>query len=480
MEIKDMIRVFEDDIKSLIQGIEDKIPRILRDIKENKERKGKFTIDFDSFIYLINEFCFHTDCINFHPIKGYLPENRMKLFENIILSQIKIEPIHRQPFPRGRELVYSKEKLYYRFFYSIFTQYITTNEPVSKIFQNKLNLWKDALNSNKFPIIFQINLSDFNFEGDKLDISAEISLKKVPFYSHILLNLTETYGLHKLLIFKTKLKFELELIEDSELNNQFDFIIDKEDWEEKLKSIEEIIFCLRIIGYSFVYNGDYDISYPWWFRERRKLFRHPFKSFGTLEIGRERITNFTELFNLIKNTNFIKDQECKIWIKRYSQLFEREEWQDTILDQFIILESIFTYRSRSEITFRLSLNIGLFLEEKIEDFRNTFDCIKDLYKLRGSVVHGEDWEKDLRSKEIIRNLTVKDRNQKKYDIIFEVFSILKTYIDRTFKKMLQIKNRLIQKNENTKIFQHIKSYYFLENSSFVQQAIKYDQIKNKE
>ena len=84
MEIKDMIRVFEDDIKSLIQGIEDKIPRILIDIKENKERKGEFTIDFDSFIYLINEFCFHTDRINFHPIKGYLPENRMKLFENII------------------------------------------------------------------------------------------------------------------------------------------------------------------------------------------------------------------------------------------------------------------------------------------------------------------------------------------------------------------------------------------------------------
>ncbi len=480
ISIQDFGQIVKDDLELLIKGIKDEYSTVWRNIDENLNRNGKFTIEFDSFIVLLNELCFKTNRSDYHPIKGYLPENRMKLFEKFILSEIKIESIHRKPFPRGRELIYSKEMLYYRMLYSIFTQHIANDKSILTIFQDCLELWKIALNTNEFPIEFQIALPDIDFEGDKLELCPNIFFEKISFYSHIHLNLTETSGLKILLIFKTKQKFQLEFIEDPELNNQFDFILDNEDWENKLKSLEEIIFCLRITGLSFVYNGDYDISYPWWFRERKRLFLHPFKSFGKTKISDNKITEFLDYHKYIRNIDFLKDKEFSVVIRRYFQLFGREEWEDSILDQFIILEAIFTFTSKSEITFRLSLNLALFLENSIENFRTTFECINNFYGLRSSIVHGDDWKKQIRGKDILKHLTNKDPNQKIYNIIIGIFNILKTYIDHALKKIILLKNGLIQEEKSKKLFQNIKSYYFLENSDFVKKARKYDQLSLKD
>lgn len=73
---------------------------------------------------------------------------------------------------------------------------------------------------------------------------------------------------------------------------------------------------------------------------------------------------------------------------RYHQIFNRDRPEDIILDAFIVFEWLFTRNMRAELSYRLSLNISLFISSDWEEFKRINDFMKDLYGLRSSIVHG--------------------------------------------------------------------------------------------
>jgi hypothetical protein len=147
----------------------------------------------------------------------------------------------------------------------------------------------------------------------------------------------------------------------------------------------------------------------------------------------------------------MKKPKSKLLINRYFQIFDRKSTQDKILDEFIILESIFTGSNKSEITFRLSLNMASFLGTNKEEFEEINQFIKDIYSIRSAIVHGSEWKNHLKKKKIGKYFKLDDESNYEDDSDFisnmaeRIFLRLKSYIDKT---IIKIMNWEIEQNSS--------------------------------
>jgi len=85
-EIEKFIQIIEDDIDLVNQGIQKDYPLLYRNIEKNKHML--FLSDY-FFIDLINKYCYQPLPKDYDVTKGYVPDDRLELFERIFLLKVK-------------------------------------------------------------------------------------------------------------------------------------------------------------------------------------------------------------------------------------------------------------------------------------------------------------------------------------------------------------------------------------------------------
>ncbi|KKM71920.1 hypothetical protein LCGC14_1425680 [marine sediment metagenome] len=148
------------------------------------------------------------------------------------------------------------------------------------------------------------------------------------------------------------------------------------------------------------------------------------------------VLKIIEIQKSIIESDIMKNPKTKLLINRYFQIFDRKSTQDKILDEFIILESFYTGSNKSEISFRLSLNIAPFLGKNKENFEEIYQFIKDVYSIRSGIVHGDEWESKLKKPNIKKYFSFIEDSDFISNVAETIFLRLKEYIDETILKIL--------------------------------------------
>lgn len=77
-------------------------------------------------------------------------------------------------------------------------------------------------------------------------------------------------------------------------------------------------------------------------------------------------------------------------LRRFDTMFEQPRRQDRVVDQMIILESLFQKGDeRMELSYRLSLRVARFAGTTTAERKDVFSLMSRAYKLRSRVVHGD-------------------------------------------------------------------------------------------
>ncbi|MFX1500204.1 MAG: hypothetical protein ACFFDH_04475 [Promethearchaeota archaeon] len=272
------------------------------------------------------------------------------------------------------------------------------------------------------------------------------------------------------LVYNTEVQTRIEKLsnDDIEINEEVE---ENGEWEENWYEINKLLFSFYLNGLIFTYKTSI-IKPPWWISEDssnpriysddQKIFKPNFEELFNLysECDIEnKIGSINEIADLIEKSNIMKNPNYILLINRYFQIFARKSSQDRILDEFIILESIFTSSNVTEIRFRLSLNIASFLAENQQEFNEICKFIKDIYSIRSSIVHGEEWKKRLKGKKIFKHFELDNIHQ----IAEGIFIRLKEMIDKSILRIMEweIKNNKLFINEAKDLF--FLNYYMNNN-----------------
>ena len=143
------------------------------------------------------------------------------------------------------------------------------------------------------------------------------------------------------------------------------------------------------------------------------------------------------LFKKVMKLDIFNDKELELVLHKYNLLHKRDYLNDMILDEFTILESIFTKGSIGEVSYRLSSNLAFFLAEDLDEFKEIQNCVKDFYKIRSKIAHGEDWTHRISREKYRSHLEIEDPNTPPKAIIEGIYRKLGDYIDKTIKNIIE-------------------------------------------
>ena len=215
------------------------------------------------------------------------------------------------------------------------------------------------------------------------------------------------------------------------------------------------IFAIYLSGYIFLYK-EIEIITPWWIWNPlqslsfppepwsiiKPCSSHDFKFFGISQIKEKDISRIRNYYSLIKCSKILSNKDFTLIISRYFRMFDANSIQDRLLNAYILLESVFTSRSRGDVTFKLPLNVALFLSSNNTEFSDIYEFIKTFYDIRSKIAHGNEWLSTL-----VNHKTNKIKNKylKFFDVeipenpgllCVEIFKTLKDYIDRALLKIM--------------------------------------------
>ena len=101
------------------------------------------------------------------------------------------------------------------------------------------------------------------------------------------------------------------------------------------------------------------------------------------------IGNFTKLWEKYNNYDFNKNRPVDIAIRRFNYAYEKEQFEDKLIDYMIALEALFLKKDENnELTYRLALRTALFIRSKKEEINQIRKVIKRAYNIRSKIVHG--------------------------------------------------------------------------------------------
>ncbi len=302
------------------------------------------------------------------------------------------------------------------------------------------------LENKRLPIEIWIYLNGLRIDKT-VNIDNEFDLI---FLTHLLTVYPDGHSFQSIdfpyLIFKTKIK---AMIKDDKENNDSIEPTLWEDWNQQWDKLNLILFSLYLSGLSFSYIK-WELKPQWWIEYDLFDIKIPFENWEVIKPKAEEvfelhsvlesekdIIKINEIREIIIKSNFMNNPKSQLLINRYFQIFDRKSTQDRILDEFIILESIYTVSNKSEVSFRLSLNIASFLGENKEDFEEINRFIKDIYSIRSAIVHGDEWKSRLRKREIKKHFNFENDSNYIANAAENLFLRLKQYIDKTILKIME-------------------------------------------
>lgn len=142
-------------------------------------------------------------------------------------------------------------------------------------------------------------------------------------------------------------------------------------------------------------------------------------------ITKSEIKDISRIFDYLLNTT---SNSIKLSIKRFNQCFIRDSEEDSVLDVTIAFEALLSDNGNQEMTHKLAMRVGA-LARISNHFevspQQAFEDIKNIYKFRSAIVHGNKKLDKLRIIKLDDNKEVRT-----YTLAVEYLkSILKTLID---------------------------------------------------
>lgn len=466
-----MTEIFEADIKSILSHINEQENEFVYSfIKKLKFEGDIYYISFDIFEDLVKHYCF--SIWGSKPMERIIPEERLSLFREVFLENMDFS-ITRTILWYGNMGSYSEEILYLLLFYHLFKQSICTENSINKIFEQALSEWKSAFTTNKMPIKLFLFLLDTVFvESDRMSyqIAEDLELVRLSSYKSItgssLSQVSHNWQIFDSILLKLN---AFQLFDHnfyggfSEENHSMD--MNKGEFQEILNRIRYYMMSFYLKGYNMM-REEVEIFTPWWIRENLKKFKTSKIHFENKNLKLDDLNQLKTLFEKIVKLDLFKDKELDLVLYYYNELHNRTLIFELILYDFIILESLFTRGSTSELTFRLSLNLALFISESKEEFKTIFQFSKKLYSIRSAIIHGEIWSKKLLKNKIPEQLGL-DSNEKEEVLARAIHERLLMYINKAIKKVIQLKLEQVKNSKSPEIIKNFKDLYFLLDAKIV-------------
>lgn len=465
-----LIEIFKADIESILSHISDKENDLMQIfIKNEKDERRIYFIEFGIFEDLVNQYCFSIWKSN--SIEWIIPDDRLSLFREIFLENMD--------FSTGRTIIYykhraifSEESLYLLLFYHLFIQKIFTRNPIDKSFEQALSKWKSGLATNKMPITLYLVLLDTVFEGDRktFRIAEDLELIRLFSYEYMTGSSRSRASLNSR--FFNSILLKLTTLQSFDHNFYGDFREAEHSMDMNEGEYQDIINRIRYFMMSFYLNGyqmkrkGLETFTPWWIQEDLKKFKTSNIRFKYNKLELNDLDQLKDLFEKIVKLDLFKDKELDLVLFNYNELHNKDLVSELILYDFIILENIFTRGPTSEVTFRLSLNLALFISESKEEFETIFQISKKLYGIRSAIIHGGNWPSKLRKKNFPEQLGL-DNNVKEEVLARAVHEHLMTYINKAIRRIIQLKTDQVNNNKSPEIMKDFKDLYFLLNSKIV-------------
>jgi len=463
-KIEKLIQIIENDIDLVNQGIQKDYQLLFRNIEKDKHML--FLSNY-FFIDLINKYCYQSLPKNDDDVKGYVPDDRLELFERIFLSKVKKSELYRITYVHGFVSIKSVELLYISLFLTIYVKTLITSLEIEVIFKRLLADWKFFLEKQKIPIQIITFLPEVFIEQEVVRLPNNFEIRSIPsiiFFEKtgpVLNKSIEIFGpIGSFLFFTTDLSCNHNFLENLQNNESKEL---NEEWTERMKSLKELILSLLLGGIHFT-DESTDILFPWWFGDQTIKFQEQKGKIGDTIITDKDLKEINELYTLVNKLNLFDDKELELALHKYFLLLKRDYSYDIILDEFIILEFIFTKGSTVEVTFRLSSNLAFFLAKDIEEFKRIYNFIKDFYVIRSKIAHGEDWTRRLSKEKYRKHLGIDDPNTSLNTIVKEIVSKLRDFIDKTLRKIIEMKHEMLKKGESPNIMNSFVGTFFIENS----------------
>jgi hypothetical protein len=471
----ELIRIIKEDINTLCNNILEKESRLNRVISEINKEKDLLTIRFSYFVELLNKYCFNFERFPFKEKNFEFLGNRLDLFNEIFITKDNFNLDDQIIFYyfRRPETFNNPIIVFYLLYYTIFIKYLLSSKDISIIFKELYDQWRNSFKEKKIPLTFITTIPAFSIK-DEFNITEEIQIKDIT--SHFRIKkiskekLESSYYLWKFIDDDFDFDFDdnLDLVGTCLFYNttlsfiyydkrkKDDILKLKDEFNEKVLNLIQVINTFYLLDFNFKYSK-YIIELPWWFIPSINKFRNikgGFFWFNFLE--KEKKEEFLELYKNVLRSKIFVSNNYTIIMNRYHQIFNRDSYPDIILDTFIILEWLFTRGMGAELTYRLSLNIALFISSNWMEFKKINGFMKDLYDLRSSIVHGGKWEKI--GNKIIKKYNLKDSK----DVIKELKSILN-------KCIIRLINLIINESNVLKKFED--KHYFFETSKIFKDVL---------
>ena len=465
-DIEKFIPFLEYDINLINQGLQKDNPTLIKFIEKDKDW---LYFETYSFIDVINKYCFQPVPSNNGYFKEYIPKDRLILFKRIFLSDVERLPPYTIEYAHLEINIYSIERLYIRFFLNIYIKSLISTQSTEDIFKQLYHDWKFFLKEQRMPTKLIIYIPELFFQNrlEKLPVNFEIkqisSIQSIEKTGLTLNDSTEYFGRSgSFILFNTEILCNQNLLESARIEKRELY----NDWDEKLKKLNELELSLLLGGIHYK-NESIQVKLPWWFGNQRFKFNRSRETIGTSTVTDEILKILNKVHKKIIKLDIFNDKELKLVLHRYNLLHKRDYLYDMILDEFIILESIFTKGSIAEVSYRLSSNLAFFLAEDLDEFKEIQNCVKDFYNIRSKIAHGEDWTRRILREKFRSHLEIEDPNTPKKAIIEGIYHKLGDYIDKTIKNIIEMKYIKLTSGNSTNIMKHFKGTYFIERSNLV-------------
>jgi hypothetical protein len=457
-----LIDYIKEDINAILSGMNKKYPMFKDSISRTKENKVRLTLKYDSLKELIEEFCYKFKYLLKIDLNPKFQE-RLKLFSEVFFAKLGEVDFPFLHIWRSQES-FGENTLFFQLFYSIFCTYIITEASIDSIFYDLFSQWINAIEKKKILVNIMISLPDITLPKESplrtkgvYLINDNISINFGEHFYYLKKrgkNFPGSASYYSYLLIKSEISFDFYRTnkEHSEkfIENDEKF---RTEWNSVLKGILEVICSFYMNNIEFKYQP-LVVEFPWWFEPLYKEYRKLGKSnplfSRVIPITQEILDKIAEFYPKLVKSELFSNKRFIILGHHYMQLYNRDFSPDMILDLFIIFEFIFTNDVPYEVTFRLSLNVALFLAKDLEEFERINKFFRKMYRIRSFLVHGANWMG-------LINKFVK--NNENFDNIQDIIKELMKYANLSIKKLINLKA------SNPNIMSELKGTYFIKNSN---------------
>jgi len=271
--------------------------------------------------------------------------------------------------------------------------YLKNPEFNLKTFNENYFAFEELFYTDELRLQSVTKLYNFNMDVDEIDFGDGLKIVKTVEQKESTENLMARHRYQPYRLFsKSKFTIQRKYIKKRIVGND-SRLTDKvqDELKENPEIFDLVIKSLRLLKSSGVYRDHVITSETLTFLPISSISsRSPFKD-STIIGSKCELSDSEadEVKDIFKKLQKVENKRFMIAINRLYFSLEKDSPNDKVIDYMIGFEALYLPNENMELGTKLSLRVAFMLEEDSEKREELFNFIKKMYRLRGSIVHGE-------------------------------------------------------------------------------------------